>query len=214
MRKVESEGNPSELSDSYWLFARAPKWLLGILEKNCLEWLVNNADEYASSGRIYPRDISEEELATPTSEPELSLRKIDLEAIEATTAHLGSSSCSRSEIDNLMIFTALTGKWLIYERRNSIDEVWNLLSSEIKTGRLPYEAKVSTIKDNKLSDDKSLHVVCIYTHNFLFREDVRTCRALLLEMGFKGRLYYKPDIMTSKGMYRLTGSKINHRYFG
>lgn len=175
-----------------------------------MEWFVLHADAYADSGSIYPRDIYTEELIIPRYEPELTLKTLDLEALKQAKEFIKVIHLSNTE---MMFFTTFCGKWLIYERRGRIDEVWSNLTSAIESGRLPYDAKVSTAKDNVLSSDKDLHVVCVYTPNYLFREDVRNCRKLLSELGYGDRLYYKPDVMTTSGMYRVTGSRINHRYF-
>jgi hypothetical protein len=164
------------------------------IEKPCFEWLDKEAEKYVQSGKIYPRNINKEELIVPTREPELTLRRIDIEVI--------SSGLPPS------------GKWLIYLQRNEVDEIWKILSSAIRNGKLPYKAKVSTAKPNPNSTSRDLHVVCVYTPNYLFREDVRNCRRILSEIGFEDRLYYKPDIMTFKNMYRVKSSRINHRYFG
>lgn len=205
---------PSAVSSDYWLHSRPPKEISKEIDQGCSKWLVSHADKYASSGSIYPRDISKEELMIPRDEPELTLRALDLEAIKHAKELVTPKNSLDSDFVRMMLSTALAGKWLVYTPKSEIDETWKNLSSAIETGRLPYDAKVSTAKDNKLSNDKDLHVVCVYTPNYLFREDVRKCRRLLFDLGFTNRLYYKPDIMTMRGMYRVTGSRINHRYFG
>jgi Domain of unknown function (DUF1917) len=183
------------------------------IDSDCIRWVFQNGEEYAKSNLVFPRDISKKDAEVPNAEPELTLRKIDIEAIKEALHYQDSSPVSR-EINELQIIVALSGKWLVYERRDNIDEAWRKLSLAIDSGRLPYSAKVSTAKENSNSDDKNLHVVCVYTSNYLFRDDVRKCRAILSSLGFAERLYYKPDIMTHKNMYRVTGSKVNYRYFG
>jgi len=59
-----------------------------------------------------------------------------------------------------------------------------------------------------------MHVICVYTPNYFFREDVRMCRNIVRSISFEEGLYYKLDIFSYKGMYWIKGSKINHRYFG
>jgi hypothetical protein len=190
--KTQPHELPSRVNDSYWLSAEPPSRLHSTIMERGFEWLRKEAEKYVQSGKIYPRDINKEELVVPTTEPELTLREIDIKAID----------------------TLPSGKWLIYLQRNEVDETWKILSSAIISGKLPYKAKVSTAKPNPNSTDRNSHVICVYTPNYLFREDVRNCRRILFEMGFKNMLYYKPDIMTLENMYRVTGSRINHRYFG
>lgn len=115
---------------------------------------------------------------------------------------------------NLQLTDLIGGKWLIYIPRTYIDDVWENLSSNIKSGKLPYIAKASTAKDNPNSTDNNKHVICIYTPNYLFRDDVRQCRVILKNLEFKVKMYYKPNFFTGKGMYIVKGSTINHRYYG
>ena len=192
--KTQPHELPSRVNDSYWLFAEPPRRLRFTIEKRCYEWIDKESKKYVQSGKIYPQDINKEELIVPTREPELTLRKIDIEVIDNNIPP--------------------SGKWLIYLQRNEVDETWKILSSAIRNGKLPYIAKVSTAKPNPISTDRNSHVICVYTPNYLFREDVRNCRRILFEMGLRNMLYYKPDIMTLENMYRVTGSRINHRYFG
>lgn len=203
---------PSEEAAREWVYSRPPKVVTEALDAACLGWFVSNADDYVKSGRLYPRDIRMEDPIIPTGEPELTLRKIDLEAITQAKRYL-TEGHFRSELDSVLFHSCMAGKWLVFVSRNEIDKTWRVLSSAVEGGRLPYPAKVSTLRDNGLSDDKERHVICVYTHNFLFRADVRECRRTLKEMGFNDVLYYKPDIMTYKRIYRKTGSSNNHRYY-
>jgi len=192
---------PSSTKDMYWIFAHPPKLDFEQNVRNAIDWFENNASNYLKSNKIYPRDIYSNDMITPQTEVEKILLKIDHEAIKFAKSQPPET------------YHILFGKWLIFIRRERIDEIWNMLSSEIESGRLPYDAKVATAKQNPPNRGE-VHVICVYTPNFLFRDDVRNCRILLKKLGFESRLYYKPDIFTYKGMYRVYGSKINHRYFG
>lgn len=190
---------PSKIKDKYWIFAHSPK--SNMKERESISWFENNALNYLKSGKMYPRDIYLNDMIFPQTEEERTLLKIDHEAIKI------------AKNQPPMNYDILVGKWLIFIERNQIDEMWGEISSAIKIGKLPYDAKVATAKQSPLRKNTT-HVICIYTPNFLFRDDVRNCRAMLKNLGYEARLYYKPDIFTYKAMYRVYGSKINHRYFG
>ena len=192
---------PSQSKEDYWIYAHPPKEEEIQIIESAVNWFEDNSESYLRSGMIYPRDIYLEEMIKPKTNVDKLLMKIDHEAIKIARADLHSN------------YHLLYGKWLIYIPRNVVDEVWEKLLGAIESGKLPYEAKVATAKRSPLRRNQE-HVICIYTPNYLFREDVRHCRNILRNMGFQKRLYYKPDIFTYKGMYRIYGSKINHRYFG
>jgi hypothetical protein len=199
---MKMSNSPSKVTMDYWIWSHPPISEFTEHVKSGLEWFRKDADEYAKTGKIFPRDIYADELILPQSEPEITLRRIDLETIKAAN-QLGAKG-----------YRLLFGKWLIYISRSTVDQVWEILSSNIETGKLPYNAKVATAKSNPFADQKEKLVICVYTPCYLFRDDVRHCRVLLKKLSFEARLYYKPDVFTYKGMYRVTGSPINHRYFG
>ena len=166
-----------------------------------VDWIKRESESYLRSGLIYPRDIYSEQMIKPETGIDRTLMEIDHKAIRVAKS------------DPFLNHFILHGKWLIFIPRSIVDEVWESLSNAIEAGDLPYKAKVATAKDSPLRKDQN-HVICVYTPNFLLRKDVRNCRDMLRRMGFQERLYYKPDIFTYMGKYRIFGSKINHRYFG
>jgi len=198
----KTTGIPSKVTEDYWIRASPPIAKFTKHVKLGVDWFKKNAAEYAQSGKMFPRDIFADGMITPQYEPEITLHRIDLETIKAV-----------NQLDPRS-YHLLFGKWLIYVSRANVDNVWESLSSNIESGKLPYNAKVATAKVNPHATDKEKHVICVYTPNYLFREDVRQCRVLLKQLGFEAKLYYKPDVFTYKSMYRVTGSPINHRYFG
>lgn len=199
---MKTSNSPSKVTKDYWIRSHPPISEFTEHVKSGAEWLRKNALEYAKSGKMFPRDIYADKLILPQSEPEIALHRIDLETIK-TVNQMGQKG-----------YPLLFGKWLIYVSRSKVDQVWENLSLNIETGKLPHDAKVATAKTNPHATEKEKHVICVYTPNYLFRDDVRQCRLLLKQLGFEAKLYYKPDVFTYRGMYRITGSPINHRYFG
>jgi len=192
---------PSQSKNGYWIYAHPPRAKSEQITTSAIKWFEENADSYLNSGKIYPRDIYLDEMVKPKTDIEKTLMMIDHETIKI----------AKRKPPETYIF--LGGKWLIFTPRSMVDEIWEKISSAIESGNLPYHAKVATAKESPFRQDDR-HVICVYTPNFLYRDDVRNCRIVLKKLGFQSKLYYKPDIFTLKHMYRIYGSKINHRYFG
>jgi hypothetical protein len=199
-RTVKPTQPPSKEVEEYFIHSYSPPDVEEEISKKADAWCSSHAMAYRRSGKIYSRDIFSDEAVVPTNDIDKFLMRVDHAAIDAVSTNP----------------TMLVGKWLIYVDRKDADQVWTDLSNDIKSGKLPYDAKISTARENPHSTDpaKLKHVVCVYTPNFLWRENVREVRLLLKSAGFQARLYYKPDIFTYLNMYRVYGSKINHRYFG
>jgi hypothetical protein len=184
-------------------------------------WTRLNALHYRNSNLLYPRNIFFEESKTPLTELERFLLKVDHAMIDAVTVN---------KSDPMILF----GKWLLFVDRKNSNATWSTIVDEITKRHLPYRAKISTAKKNTYLTDKpkSKHMICIYTPNYLWRENVREVRFLLKEIGFRTRLYYKPDIFSvleagsTRGTHfnrallkrfkdlGLAELKVHHRYFG
>lgn len=128
----------------------------------------------------------------------------------------------------------LSGKWLIHVRKKDADDIWQSLTEDVESGKIPCLAKISTSRKNIYLRNvlESDHVICVYTPNFLWRDNVRDVRLVLKKSGYEDKLYYKPDILSiletklTKGTffprnilsklrrYGVTDVKINYRYFG
>jgi hypothetical protein len=95
------------------------------------------------------------------------------------------------------------GKWLIFLPRESVDEVWERIRQATETGRLGIAAKVSTSCPSGYKSPD--HVICVYTHDFRDRANVGEVLKRLREIGITGKLYYKSDQATLKGVYTTEG---------
>lgn len=92
----------------------------------------------------------------------------------------------------------LSGKWLIFIQREYADELWNRIEELANEDKI-WGAKISTLMHPWASRGK--HVVCVYTKNYLDKQDVMRAREILKEIGVESRLSYKPDIYTLLGIY-------------
>jgi len=141
---------------------------------------------YKNSGKTYSRSIFSDTIHIPLTKVDKFLAAIDYALIDAV-------------IEDPRYPFVLFGKWLIRVDREKANETWHELTHRIETGGLPYTAKISTVRNNPSLRDtvsKRKHLICIYTPNYLWREDVRKARLLLKKSGFTSRLYYRPDIIT------------------
>lgn len=92
----------------------------------------------------------------------------------------------------------LSGKWLVFIQREYVDELWDKIEKLASDGKI-WSAKISTSIHPWSSRGK--HVVCVYTENYLDKQDVMRVRRILKEIGVEARLSYKPDIYTLLGIY-------------
>jgi len=100
----------------------------------------------------------------------------------------------------------LSGKWLIFIQREYVDELWDKIVKLANEGKI-WSAKISTLVHPWAS--RGNHVCCVYTKNYLDREDVMRVRETLKEIGVESRLSYKPDIYTLLGIYSDNKERFN-----
>ena len=95
------------------------------------------------------------------------------------------------------------GKWLIFVRRGSVDEVWGRIRHTTEVGQLGIAAKVSTSRPSGYKSPD--HVICVYTYDFRDKANVGEVLKRLREIGIAGKLYYKSDRATLNGVYMREG---------
>ena len=83
----------------------------------------------------------------------------------------------------------------------------------VAAGRLGQSAKASTARPNPNSANPDKHVICVYTNNANDEADVMRVREVLRELGFVGKIAYKPDTATQQGLYENRGSRRVSKYF-
>lgn len=103
---------------------------------------------------------------------------------------------TQSQIDTLAKqYGIISGKWLLYPTATAVDSAWLSLIRATLEVKLGTSIKVGTvpIRDNT-------YLICVYTANYLNKEDVMRVRANLVDFGFTKILYYKSDIKTCLGI--------------
>lgn len=105
---------------------------------------------------------------------------------------------SFNDINNIAEkYNILSGKWLIYEKTSNIDKLWANISINCVKGFLGPTVKVSP-KCN-YNDE---HVICVFTKNYLDKENVYNIRDVLKKNGINNKISYKPDIFTYFEIYK------------
>lgn len=104
------------------------------------------------------------------------------------------------------------GKWLLFVRREHVDEIWSKVIQALHERRLGASAKVSTARPNANAVNSNKHVICVYTYDSDDEEDVMRVRATLRELGFEAPISYKTDQATDDGRYEVRGSKGISKY--
>jgi len=100
--------------------------------------------------------------------------------------------------------TARGGKWLVYLKREYVDECWLKIRDAVRDGRLGSSAKCSTAMPNP-NASRSSHVICVYTYDAEDAQDVKRVRATLRKLGMVQKIPYKSDAATDQGLYNVHG---------
>jgi len=75
-----------------------------------------------------------------------------------------------------------------------VNEIWSKIANAIIARKLD-------ATDAKISTKSSTFILCVYTHDFLNKEDVFKVRQQLHDLGIKNKLKYKADIYTILDIY-------------
>lgn len=105
-----------------------------------------------------------------------------------------------------------TGKWLVFVDISELDKTWQKIKKSTREGVLGVGAKAATAKLNPNASSPNEKVICIYTYNWLDKDDVFRVEKMLRSIGIKQTLYYKQDSTTSSGQYKNRGHKNISKY--
>lgn len=87
------------------------------------------------------------------------------------------------------------GKWMLFPTAKSVDSIWETIATAVANGDMGDGAKVAT-------DDGSgkARLICVYTHDFGDKEDVKRVLGTLVNEGLVDErekpIYYKCDAFT------------------
>ncbi|KAF1320451.1 hypothetical protein FI667_g12316, partial [Globisporangium splendens] len=94
-------------------------------------------------------------------------------------------------------FHVLSGKWMVFCRRQEVDDMWRRVAEAVVSGALGISAKVSPAAP----DAQRTHLICVYVNDYTNREDVFRVRETLRRMGVTKRLSFKADAYTHLRIY-------------
>lgn len=109
--------------------------------------------------------------------------------------------------------TSASGKWLLFVRRDQVDDSWEKVRRALGQGKLGASAKVSTARPNPNATNPGNHVICVYTYDSDDVGDVMRIREELRGLGFEGKIPYKTDEATIEGKYRVRGDTRVSKYY-
>ena len=84
---------------------------------------------------------------------------------------------------------------MVFAPHRQVDSLWAQIASATNAGKLGIAAKVSP------RNEANSHVVCVYTQNYTYRNDVYKVRGGLRRLGVDWKITYKPDIYTHCDVY-------------
>jgi uncharacterized protein YprB with RNaseH-like and TPR domain len=105
-----------------------------------------------------------------------------------------------------------TGKWLVFADISELDTTWQKIKKATKEGVLGVGAKAATAKPNPNASSQNEKVICVYTYNWLDKDDVFRVENMLRSIGITQTLYYKADSDTAGGQYKNRGDKNISKY--
>merc|ERR1711913_263068 len=122
--------------------------------------------------------------------------------------HLGSEATIADVYRLGEKYNITVGKWMLFQTSDRVDTAWRRLVTALLGGTLGpvVGAKVSPLDD---LDGDGRHVICIYTEDFLNKEQVMEAESCIRGAKLFGQLMYKPDIFTYFGIYRNNEWKIS-----
>ena len=100
---------------------------------------------------------------------------------------------AENEKNNYTVKRANSGKWLIFEHKSKIDEIWSLIRKATTDGILGNSSKTSTNKSNKNASNADYCVICVFTANYNNHADVKRIEQNIRSLKITNKLIYKLD---------------------
>ena len=92
------------------------------------------------------------------------------------------------------------GKWLVFVLPGQIGTRWAQIKEATAQRLLGIQAEAATARQNPLATSQA-KLICVYTRDWLDRDDVRRVLRGLRELGVSWRLSYKTDEATGADVY-------------
>ncbi|KAG8903649.1 hypothetical protein FRB99_002887 [Tulasnella sp. 403] len=89
------------------------------------------------------------------------------------------------------------GKWLCYAKNDTVDSLWNKISTSIVDGPLAVTtAQLAKVSTTKASDEQSQHVICLYLPNIFDKDEAKKVLQILIKEHGITPTGAKPDLYT------------------
>ncbi len=109
--------------------------------------------------------------------------------------------------------TPRSGKWLVFVKKERLDDLWAQIKQAAEEGRLGDAAKTSTARTNANAKDSAAGVICVYTYDWTDEADVKRIREELRALGVTWKIPYKSDHDTLEGKYAVRGHTRTSKYY-
>lgn len=86
-----------------------------------------------------------------------------------------------------------SGKWLIFEHEDFLNETWEKVKNATRDGLLGGASKVATSVPNSSASNIRIKVICVYTSDFDNTEDLTRIEQNIRQLGIINKLIYKFD---------------------
>jgi len=99
-----------------------------------------------------------------------------------------------------------SGKWLVFVHKDQVNEAWDKIRKATEDGLLGDKSKCATAKENPNALNSDEKVICVYTNDYLDKEDVFRVLKSLRDIGFMQGIAYKTYIATRTRQYSWNSS--------
>lgn len=100
--------------------------------------------------------------------------------------------------DRRQIDPNLTGKLMLFIKKDRLDSQWLIIKEATEKGFLSYSSKCSTAKENPNKIDDVHGLICVYTPDYNNMNEIRVVESNLRKLiNYPGTIYYKTDVQTS-----------------
>jgi hypothetical protein len=99
--------------------------------------------------------------------------------------------------DKSIIDPNLTGKLMLFIKKDQLDAQWNIIKKATEDGRLGYNSKCSTAALNPNAIDDIHGLICVYTADYQNMDEIYSIEKKLRKLiQYQGTMYYKTDMQT------------------
>lgn len=100
--------------------------------------------------------------------------------------------------DRRRIDPNLTGKLMLFIKKEQLDNTWLIIKDATEKGLLSYNSKCSTAKENPNKIDDVHGLICVYTPDCNDIDEIKSVEKTVRRLvKYQGPIYYKTDVQTN-----------------